>query len=152
KWLALIDTDEFLVPVIASTLPELLNAYAEYGGLCVNSQAFGTSGMARIPEGQLLIETLTRCAPRDHPYNLHVRSIVQPARVTGCHNPHYVEYGSGHVQVNADKLPFDGPFAPYVACEAIRANHYWTRDEWYFYNCKLPRSRRAGFYRPNALV
>src|SRR5262249_29916937 len=102
--------------------------------------------------GQLLIETLTRCAPRDHPYNLHVRSIVQPARVTGCHNPHYVEYGSGHVQVNADKLPFDGPFAPYVACEAIRANHYWTRDEWYFYNCKLPRSRRAGFYRPNALV
>jgi len=48
KWLALIDIDEFIVPVAYGNLVQLLEKDYEYcSGLCVNWQCYGTSNVTR---------------------------------------------------------------------------------------------------------
>ena len=36
-------------------------------------------------------------------------------------------------------VPFEGPFSPTIDASDIRINHYWTRDEDYLRNQKIPR-------------
>lgn len=144
KWVAVIDLDEFIVPVKHKNIVDFLKSFEEFGGVCINWQLFGTGGVDKIPDDQLLIETLIRKAP-DH-YHLHgnVKSIVRPERVVGCNNPHFFEYAYGSYQVNANKEAFKGQSTKGIFIDKIRINHYWSRDLEYFYNVKLPRHSKWG--------
>lgn len=143
KWLAIIDSDEFLFPSNESGLGEFLKDYEAYGGLGVNWQLFGTSGVSEIPHDKLMIETLLLKAPEQFAENYHIKSIVRPETVACCHNPHFVVYKYKYFQVNPNKERFSGPFPPYIDVDKIRINHYWSRDEHFFYITKV--DRRAGF-------
>ena len=55
KWLALLDADEYLFPVVVDNLLDFLRDYEEYGGVCANWVMFGTSDVQRVPDGDLLI-------------------------------------------------------------------------------------------------
>jgi hypothetical protein len=59
------------------------------------------------------------------------KSIVRPKYVSGLHSPHYCTYTSGYKHV---QTPYD----------VALINHYWTRDEDYFYNNKIPRRNNWG--------
>lgn len=142
-WLAMTAVDEFLFPVSEDSLGRLLQDYEGYGGLCVNWHAFGTAGVPRIPDDRLMIETLTRCAQRSHPYNLHIKTIAQPELIADCSSAHHMRYRPGYFQVNSDCQRFEGRFSPYVASDRVRINHYWTGDHWMLHSLKLPRSRRG---------
>lgn len=144
KWVAFLDIDEYLFPVKEQSLKEVLQDYEPFGGVCVNWQIFGTSQVAKIPPGQLMIEMLTRCAPEPYAANFHVKSIVRPERASHFLNPHHPIYLKGFFQVNTDKMPFEGRFSQYMRVNRLRINHYWTRDEEYFYNKKIPRQKRWG--------
>lgn len=144
KWLAVIDTDEFLFPVEEDNLLDFLSQYEEFGGLCVNWQMYGTSNVNTIPQNKLLIETLVRKAPLNFSENIHVKSIVKPDRVDYFPNPHTCNYKPGFCQVNADKEAFSGPFSPYISVDKICINHYWSRDEDFFFNVKLSRRKEFG--------
>ncbi|MCC7531022.1 MAG: glycosyltransferase [Candidatus Melainabacteria bacterium] len=144
KWLALIDTDEFIVPVSEDNLPAFLNRYEEFGGLCINWQGFGSSHLDRLPDKSLLIESLQRCAALDHPYNLHVKTIVRPEQVERISNVHYPDLIAGSCKVNAEGIPIEGVFSPYVSFEKIRLNHYWSRDKEHLYSLKIPKTRGVG--------
>ena len=144
KWLALIDIDEFLVPVQEQTLTEVLQDYEEYGGLSVNWQMFGTSGCDVIPDDKLAIEVLTRCAERSHDANLHVKTISRPELILRITNPHYVKYVPGRLQVNEDKVPLKGSRSSHVSADRIRINHYWTRDRRTFMQSKMPAMKGYG--------
>lgn len=143
KWLAILDIDEFLFPTVGDHLGTFLKEYEKYGGVGVNWQLFGTSGIAQIPKDKLLIGTLLLKAPEQYHENLNMKSIVRPEAVASCPSPHFVIYKLGYYQVNANQEPFQGPFPPYVAVDKIRVNHYWSRDEAFFYATKV--KRRAGF-------
>jgi hypothetical protein len=137
KWIAFIDTDEFLFPVKENNLQDVLEDFTPYGAVSVNWQCYGTSHVAKIPSNKLLIEMLTLKASTDDPYNYYVKSIVQPQHVQSI-TVHYPNCKPGFLQVNTNKEAFKGNYAPYVLIDKLRINHYWTRDEHYFNKFKLP--------------
>jgi Glycosyltransferase family 92 len=142
KWVAFLDVDEFLFPIHQFSLVEFLKNYEAFAGVAANWQMFGTSVIKTLQPDRLLIEQLIRCAPSNVEVNKHIKIIVQPKRVTNFTNPHYANYISGHTQVNTDKVPFIGPFSPYIQVDQWRINHYWTRHEDYLWDQKVPRQNQ----------
>ena len=139
KWLALLDLDEFLFPVQKDNLIDFLKDYDNYGGVCINWVMFGTGNVKKVPDNGLQIEYLLLRAPENHRENLHIKSIIQPDKVNFIDSQHCAYYEPGYFQVTANKTCFEGPFSPFVALDKIRINHYWSRDEYFFYNVKIPR-------------
>lgn len=139
RWLAFLDIDEFLFPARGNNLREFLKPYRHFGGVGVNWQLFGTGRIGKIPEGKLLIETLLYRGETNFPDNIHIKSIVQPEKVHRSLSPHHCLYLNGHYQVDSNKTRFEGPYAPSVLVDKIRINHYWSRDEAYFLEKKVPR-------------
>jgi hypothetical protein len=137
KWLAIIDVDEFLFSV-RGPLINVLKRYEPYGGVAVNWQVFGTSNIAKIPDGRL-IESLHLKAPQNVETNHHVKSIVRPERVLSCGNAHSMTYYPGFSQVDTDGIPFEGGLSPTVKIDPLRINHYTLRDEHYLATQKIPR-------------
>jgi hypothetical protein len=150
KWIAFLDTDEFLYPVQKDSLVEFLKDYEEFGGVCVNWQMFGTGGIVKFDPKKTMIEQLIRCANSNAPVNMHVKSIVRADRAKGFGCPHFAAYIEPYFQVNTNKEHFGGPWSPYVLVDKLRINHYWTRDEYYLWNVKIPRQR--GFGTPDHVV
>lgn len=142
KWLAFLDTDEFLFPVQEDNLVHFLKNYEDCAGICVNWQMYGTSGVAKVLPHELQIERLLLKAPSDYIENTYVKSIVQPRFVETVKDPHIVRYKSSYFQVNADRLRFSNSTSPYITIDKIRINHYWSRDEWFFYNVKCARRQK----------
>ena len=144
KWIAFIDIDEFLVPVEAPTLTDFLKDYEKFGGLGANWRIFGTSYVKKIPQDKLLIETLTLCTPSSHADNRYLKCIVRPERVLVFDNAHLPTFKTGFFGVNTSKFPIDGPMSEYILTNKLRVNHYWTRDEDFFYHIKVPRHKKWG--------
>lgn len=146
KWLAFLDTDEFIFPVQEDNLANFLKKYDKFAGLSVNWVLFGTSYIPKIPDNELLIDTLTYRGEIENAGNLHVKSIVRPEFVSRCVNPHFVFFKKNYSQVNSDKVPFFGAFSPYVQVNAVRINHYTYRDEYFLLTHKVPRLERLSGY------
>lgn len=145
KWVAFIDIDEYLFPTRASSLPDVLKQYENFGGVCVNWRIFGTSHLQKAPKEQLLIESFTLCTTKNFSANRYVKSIVRPECASHFPNPHHPIYLKGYFQVDTDKIPFKGPFlSTYVQNNKLCINHYWTRDEDFFYRKKIPRQKKWG--------
>jgi hypothetical protein len=142
KWLAILDVDEFLFPVQKPSLLAFLKDYADCAAVSVNWQMYGTSHLEELPPGKRMIECLLYKAPENHVANLHVKSIVQPQYVESYWSPHFPLLKSGHQQVNTDKVPFKGAYAPTVLIDKARINHYWTRTERYLREQKIPRRQK----------
>lgn len=146
KWVALVDTDEFLFPTKKENLPELLKDYEECSGIMVNWQMFGTSRMPRVPDNQLMIETLLMQSPVHSTINQTCKSIVRPETVKYCNCPHCVIHYPWTYSVDPDKNLVIGnsyQIRP-VNIEKMRINHYWSRDEEFFYTNKLTRNENWG--------
>lgn len=136
KWLALIDSDEFLFPVKTDSLVKFLSKYEKsehIGGICVNWVMYGTSNVAKIPDNKLLIETLVFSEKEG---NYQYKSIVRPERVLSVASPHFCIYKNGYYHCTPNKKKYHPPNGE---IDKIRINHYWTRDEWFFYQIKIPR-------------
>lgn len=141
KWLAFLDCDEFLFPTQSDDLREFLKGYEKIpriGGVCVNWVVYGTSGVMKIPENQLLIETLVLSSGSGSD---HFKTIFRPKRAAFVSSPHFVTYKSGYYHCTPSNKPVHPPF---VETDKIRINHYWTRDEWFLNNFKIPRRLKWG--------
>lgn len=146
KWVALVDTDEFMFPKQKDSLVEFLKDYEECSGILVNWQLFGTSHIARIPDHQLMIETLLLQSPVQSDINQNGKSIVRPEKVKSCTGPHSVIYYPWTYSVDPNKRVFFWDVRPSrpVNIEKIQINHYWSRDEEFFFTNKLARHENWG--------
>ncbi len=141
KWLAFLDSDEFLFPLHRNSLPKFLARYEKerhIGGVCVNWVMYGTSGVKKIPEDKLLIETLVYSQQGGHD---HFKSIVRPEKVSHVCSPHYVHYKEGFMHCTPSNQPV---LPPCIEIDKLRINHYWSRDEWYLNQIKIPRRLKWG--------
>lgn len=148
KWIAFIDADEFLFCPDGVSLVDFLKNYENYGGLCVNWLLFGTSNIEKLAPSSLLIEHLTRCAPKNEPRNHRVKSIVQPPRIKDCKSAHTFLYKKGFfsVDVHKNRIQDGSANSETVSIDKIRINHYWTRTESEFREDKIPsRTGRRSF-------
>lgn len=139
QWIAMIDADEFLHPLVADSVPALLKDYEEFGGLHVSWRIFGSSGHVDKPDG-LLIESYTRRAVDEHPENRHVKSIVQPRFVLApSGQPHSFRYRAGSFAADENRNTVNGPFMRHTAAR-ICINHYVLRSRADFHE-KIVRWR-----------
>lgn len=140
KWLMIIDTDEFMFCLDKRSLKNYLKSCENYSGIHVFWQCFGTGGVAEIPKGSLMIESLLMKAKKTSLFNGFYKSIFRPERVKTCNNPHAMEYKSGFFAVDEEgKCFIPGVIESPIKVNHIRINHYWSRDEKFFYEEKIPR-------------
>jgi hypothetical protein len=91
-WAAVIDLDEFIMPVGGNTIREPLTrrAYSNYSSILLQWFVFGPSGHRRRPNG-LVIESYTTRLPDDFPSNRHVKPLVRGKAVaTASTTPHII--------------------------------------------------------------
>lgn len=139
KWLLIIDSDEFVVPIGYNTISEFLTTYdnESIGGIFLRWIIFGTSYVKKIPKNSLMIELLyLNSGPSTKEKNpfRNGKSIVRPDRVNG--------------ECKAHLSFFKDPYTTYmVPLSEGRINHYWTRDLDFANRVKWPRRKNWGMSR-----
>jgi hypothetical protein len=120
KWVAMIDIDEFIVPVHgAESLRPFLRAFTKQNRGAVNFswRCFGTSNVLELNSGELLTEKLISRAPDQYKLNNWVKSMYRPEAVSFC-----------HIHEAPGKL--NPPFRKrHAKSTEFRIHHYWTRTE-----------------------
>lgn len=141
KWLAVIDVDEFIVPLDEFSLKDTLDLYYDdFSGVCIHWQNFGTSNIDFINPQELMIENLVMKAEKYSPHNSWYKTIFKVKDIETIGNPHYPKYRKGKYPVNTEgKKDFE---ESKVAIRHLQINHYWTRDEYHLHNVKLERYLR----------
>lgn len=150
RWAAMIDIDEFILPMKEKSIPNCLNKYfASASGIYVNWRHFGTSGVT-IPKGEPILFKLTGCSLPNHPENAIGKSIVRPDHVD-VDKAFYIHHyplieGAFYLDGARQQMQFNGTdlirghehYDQY-----IRINHYPFRDEDFFQNVRV----KNGVYR-----
>lgn len=134
EWVALIDSDEFIVIHQPDTLRTLCDTGAAAIG--INWAMFGSNGHDQLPS-RLVIESFTRRAEVSFPINRHVKSLVRPGAVLESLNPHaftvdgptilpdgraleWERDPDGNLRAGLTQTPADYTIA--------QVNHYFTRS------------------------
>ena len=127
RWVGIIDADEFILPKVKDTVPEILENYEAFGGLAVNWIIYGSNGHRTKPDG-LLIENYTMASAKSMKHNNHVKSIVQPAYVLSeAGDPHHMIYRPPHFAV-AENHSFVKQAWTENTTRLIQINHYFTKS------------------------
>ena len=144
RWLALIDLDEFLLPLEDDTVTGCLDrCFPDASAVYVNWRNFGT-GSVRFDRKEPILERLTAASNRLHPRNAVGKSIVRPesVRVADFWSPHHVPLlrGCSYADGDGDPIPLsemepllDGQ----VHDSLLRINHYAHGDEAAFRSVRL---------------
>jgi len=126
-WLAVIDCDEFIVPITTRTINELLVGFEEFSGVEINWVIYGSNGEKVKAEG-LVMERFKSHSLPEFERNRVVKSIVNPRRVYNVH-VHDCIYFKNNYSVNTNKernkeyfLYRNGVF------DKIRINHYFGKS------------------------
>lgn len=142
KWVAFLDTDEFLFNPDFQPLPKVLEEYEPYGAVGVHWVCYGTSNVS-VPEGERLLDHLVMRAPLDFSWNQHFKTIAQIRSVADVTNPHHCLLRKGCFIVDENKEDTQGShISGKISVGKLRINHYWSRDLDYFHRVKLERRER----------
>lgn len=148
KWIALIDLDEFILPLKDKSIPECLEKrFAHAHAVYANWHHFGTSKVT-LKEGEPMLSRLILSASTNHPRNAVGKSIIRPeyAVINQLWTQHFCPLIENAIYVDGDgnkTLSFRG--IDLISNDGrrhskfIRINHYAHRDEKYFHEVRLPR-------------
>ena len=136
NWLAIIDLDEYIVPVEKNDINEVIEEYEDYPALGVNWIMFDSNDIKERPKG-LVIENYTKVQLNIHSReNKHIKSIVNPRKVKFVSNPHYCIYKNHELAVD-ENFKKIGKYPDFENLSAmteqhssnkIRINHYHTKS------------------------
>jgi hypothetical protein len=132
KWLAVIDIDEFIVPVEKNKIIDVINdlqtavrrkKHKKLFGLAVHWVQYGYDGHYTKPDG-LIIENFRKNGGAGE----MVKSIVNPRAsiflpYLSVHTPIYLDFGFGRTETG-EQDPWKNP----VSVNTIRINHYSTKS------------------------
>jgi hypothetical protein len=147
KWLAIIDLDEFVLPMKEKTITDCLNKhYSDANAIYVNWRNFGT-GKVTVPEGDPILFHLIACSMPNHSNNSVGKCILKPevVLIETLEYPHHFDLKDGvpYYGGNANLLPVkDGRFCfdQKHQDKFLRINHYVLRDEYFFWNYRWKRT------------
>lgn len=127
RWLAVIDLDEFIVPIKDRSISDFLRRMEKYSVVEINWLVYGSGG-AKTREPGGVMERFLRHSNPEHRLNTHVKSIVDPRRVctmTGCHEAARItgraadSHGKPLKRGFRDRIPQQ---------DIIRINHYAVKS------------------------
>jgi hypothetical protein len=135
KWIAVIDSDEFIFPKKVNNIKEFLAEYECYGAVVANWVCFGTSGRNER-DGNSQIFSFIHAESVE---NTTIKSIVQPKKVAEFTGPHGPALLPDSFSVSSDHFPLEPDVysAPFVS-DDIQINHYALRT-WHDYETKAAR-------------
>lgn len=85
-------------------------------------QMFGSSGFLQKPSGNTL-ESYFKCFPRDHPENLHIKTIANVKYTVGPGpDPHQFRFKEGYFAVDEQMHIVEGPKTQQVHIDQVRAS------------------------------
>jgi cellulose synthase/poly-beta-1,6-N-acetylglucosamine synthase-like glycosyltransferase len=123
RWIAIIDLDEFIVPVKDKSLPDFLKRLEEFPAVEINWLIYGSGGARRKKPGKVM-ERFKHHSHPDHYLNRRTKTIFDPRRVFNMIGCHEVAQIAGHIvdsHGNQLKVKFrDRP----PQHDVIRINHY----------------------------
>lgn len=130
RWLAFIDVDEFMVPVVAPDLPTALAPLGDQAQVSLPWHMFGRNGHEAMPDGGILPNYLMRSDPQLANHSANWKCIVDPTRVTGVrvHGFDVDGAGTGVNDVGRPATHADRGNAAFYSNAAIQLNHYYTRS------------------------
>lgn len=121
KWLAVIDLDEFIMPVADKTIPEFLRRFSpRTAQIFIRWCLYGSSGHVQRPAG-LVIENY-KYRKRDNSNEAN-KIIVNPRMVVGCVSAHAFDVIGRSVD-ECDNTVAPSPVIPGLTQNIIRINHY----------------------------
>jgi hypothetical protein len=127
RWIAFIDSDEFLFSPTGRTLPDVLGEFDLHPGVVVNWRVYGTNGWEQAPEG-LVIENYPRRGPGELDANKLVKSIVNPRAALGV-----TQWPAHYFRLRGN--PVDERHQPALThtrqpatADLLRINHYYARS------------------------
>jgi Glycosyltransferase family 92 len=138
RWLAVIDSDEFLFSPTGAPVSRILESFESYPGVAVNWALFGTSGHTERPPGLVTESYLERL---EHPDEHWYKSIVDPRHVVGC-DVHEFQFDGG-LAVDENKYPASAGWTKSISRSLLRVNHYVTKSEAEFLK-RRARQRTTG--------
>lgn len=142
RWTAFLDVDEFLFPPEESDLREVLEDYADVPALGVYVFKFGTCGHKTKPPGGVIENFMWRQSVGTSAGGLTqtmVKSIVQPAHVSGVVSAHYFRTSIWPaLALDEARRPVSKGHLQRVASDRLRINHYFTKSSEEF-EAKLNR-------------
>lgn len=127
RWLAVLDLDEFVVPIKDKTIPEFLHRMEKFSVVEINWLVYGSGG-ARTREPGGVMERFHCHSLPEHRLNTHVKSIVDPRRVctmTGCHEAARISGKAADSHGNPLKKGFRDRVPQQ---DVIRINHYAVKS------------------------
>ena len=142
RWIAIIDLDEFIVPVKDKTIPDFLKRFEQFPVVEINWLVYGSGGAVKKEEGDLMKRFKCHSLP-EHQLNRHVKSIVNPRRVFSVIGCHEVARISGHA-ADSHGNPIKRNFRDREPQQdVIRINHYAVKSYEEF-KAKQARGRARG--------
>jgi len=126
-WLAIIDLDEFIVPIKNETIPDFLKDFEQYAGVKINWITYGSAGEKHWRK-ELVMERFKKHEKTNAHLGRVVKTICNPRAVfkMDIHEPFYFGFA---VVVNSDK---NSQKYYYMDIEQvydkIRINHYYTKS------------------------
>ncbi len=127
RWLAIIDLDEFIVPIKDKNIPDFLHRMEDFSAVEINWLCYGSGGAKKKEPGGVMERFKCHSHP-EHWLNTHVKSIVNPRRVctmTGCHEAARISgnavdsHGNILKKAKGDRKPQQ---------DVIRINHYAVKS------------------------
>lgn len=123
RWIAVIDLDEFIVPVKDKSIPDFLKRFESFASVEINWLCYGSGGAKKKTDGGVMQRFHKHSLP-DHKLNRHVKSIVNPRQVCnmiGCHEAARISGKAADPNGNVIKRGFRDRQPQQ---DIIRINHY----------------------------
>ena len=137
RWMAIIDIDEFIVPVERNSIPEFLADFEQYPAVVINWVCFDSNGHDKKPtsHGGLLTANYTR-VKKDHNNGMDrvIKSIVNPKQVVQYICSHYGIYYLNFQGVTENFLTARGMSTKNHSTNKIRINHYKSKSREEYIN------------------
>lgn len=130
KWIAFIDTDEFIRVIDGQNINEFLKDFEEYDGLYIRWQMYGANGLIK-KDNRPQRERFTEVS-KYMPLPPIGKSIIQTQKVD-IMDPHFPKSFSGQYNiVDSNKNFMKTQFDKFSKNDTIIIDHYYTRsyEEW----------------------
>lgn len=127
RWIAFIDLDEFIVPVITNTISEFLKGYQKFPAVEINWLCYGSGGAKTRRPGMVMDRFLTHAYP-DCELNRHVKSIVNPRLALNFISSHHPTFLLGCAVDTNGRYVKSYFFQRAPLHNKIRINHYAVKS------------------------
>ncbi|MBR6903153.1 MAG: glycosyltransferase family 2 protein [Clostridia bacterium] len=131
RYMAIIDCDEFLVPINGELLPATIKLFEKYpcaGGIGASWCVYGSSGKEKAEDG-LVVERFTKRGIKGDFPSVHYKTIINPRLVKEYVNPHFPIYKHGAYTVSPDGRRLYAMYNYDVCFDGIVCNHYFCKSK-----------------------